>query len=279
MVQTRGPHRTRCGHTERHRSEVCSDRIPWPSFTNLCVRGHAARMRGALSERDAANCREEGSESCANQALIRRLIRTPRSSYRDPGRKGPPPAPDALHTSSPRSPHPNREHCGGRPHTRDRRCTFRRTCGARGDDERARRAAHGAAAAAHERRRLDFCRRSWLRLVAPRLLLPLIAAPFSSRCASRAVVEVLRSIDATFSAGDNGGRPRLRLPATLRRGRREGDVDVDDAAVCDAGDASMGASPVASSRAAALLASRSRAARLARPTVMLVTWRAAIGTA
>ena len=146
-------------------------------------------MRGALSERDAANCREEGSESCANQALIRRLIRTPRSSYRDPGRKGPPPAPDALHTSSPRSPHPNREHCGGRPHTRDRRCTFRRTCGARGDDERARRAAHGAAAAAHERRRLDFCRRSWLRLVAPRLLLPLIAAPFSSRCASRAVVE------------------------------------------------------------------------------------------
>eukprot|EP00966_Prymnesium_polylepis_P156930 3626305-Prymnesium_polylepis.1 len=35
MVQTRGPHRTRCGHTEGHRSEVCSDRIPWPSFTNL----------------------------------------------------------------------------------------------------------------------------------------------------------------------------------------------------------------------------------------------------
>ena len=69
--------------------------------------GHAARMRGALSERDAANCREEGSESCANQALIRRLIRTPRSSYRNPGRKGPPPAPDALHTSSPRSPHHN----------------------------------------------------------------------------------------------------------------------------------------------------------------------------
>jgi hypothetical protein len=30
----------------------------------------------------------KGSESCANQALIRRLIRTPRSSYRDPGRKG-----------------------------------------------------------------------------------------------------------------------------------------------------------------------------------------------
>eukprot|EP00966_Prymnesium_polylepis_P102834 2382400-Prymnesium_polylepis.2 len=30
--------------------------------------GHAARMRGALSERDASNFREEGSESCPNHA-------------------------------------------------------------------------------------------------------------------------------------------------------------------------------------------------------------------
>eukprot|EP00966_Prymnesium_polylepis_P119172 2754347-Prymnesium_polylepis.1 len=41
MVQTRGPHRTRCGHTERHRSEVCSDRTRGHGFTNLCKRGHA----------------------------------------------------------------------------------------------------------------------------------------------------------------------------------------------------------------------------------------------
>ena len=63
-------------------------------------------MLGVLSS-VLCSLQGKGSESCANQALIRRLIRTPRSSYRDPGRKGPPPAPDALHTSSPRSPHPN----------------------------------------------------------------------------------------------------------------------------------------------------------------------------